>query len=93
MIAGWVQKQKFKFQTNLVATSSMKRKRNVEKIETKLDIIDQLAKGVRGSSLAAHYSISIIQSSEKIDYPNNPKSQLRSLDNTGQQIFDKLCLS
>ena len=57
--------------------SFMKRKRNAVTIETKLEIIDQLHKTVSGSSLAARYNIDIIiQLSEKIDYPNQPLSQL-----------------
>ena len=37
--------------------SSMKRKRNVLTIESKLEIIKQLEKGVSGSSLAVRYNI------------------------------------
>ena len=37
--------------------SSMKRKRNVLTIETKLEIINQLQKGISGSSLAVRYNI------------------------------------
>ena len=37
--------------------SSIKRKRNVLTIETKLKIINQLEKGVNSSSLAVHYNI------------------------------------
>ena len=37
--------------------SSMKRKRNVLTIETKLEIINQLENGVSGSSLAVRYNI------------------------------------
>ena len=48
----------FEFHTNLV-TSSIKRKWNVVAIETKLRIIDQLAKEVIGS-LAVSYTIGII---------------------------------
>ena len=38
--------------------SSIKRKRNALTIETKLEIINQLEKGVNSSSLAVHYNIS-----------------------------------
>ena len=67
----------FKFQTNLVSMSSMKRKENVVTIETKLKSIDQLAIGARVSFLAARDNIRIVfRSSEKIDYSNHPSSQL-----------------
>ena len=51
----------FKFQTILVTMSSMKRKRNVLTIETKLEIIDQPAKGVSGSFPSVHRGIGVIQ--------------------------------
>ena len=37
--------------------SSMKRKRNVLTIETKLEIINQLENGVSGSSIAVRYNV------------------------------------
>ena len=56
----------FKFQTNPVTISSMKRKRNAVTIETKLETIDQLAIGVRVSFLPVRYNIGIvIQLSQK----------------------------
>ena len=39
---------------------SMKRKRNVVTIETKLEIIDQLAIGVKVSFLAVRYNIGTV---------------------------------
>ena len=66
-----------KFQTNLVTTSFMERKRNVVTIEKKLEIIDQLAIGESVSYLAACYNIGIvIRLSEKIDYSNCLRFQL-----------------
>ena len=50
----------FEFQTNLMTMPSMKRKRNIVTIETKLEITDQLAIGVKVSFLAVRNSISII---------------------------------
>ena len=53
--------------------SSMKRKRNVVTIETKLETIDQLAIRVKVSFPAVHYNTDIvIRLSEKINYPNHP---------------------
>ena len=49
----------FKFYTNLVTMSSMKRKRKVVTIETKLEIIDQLAIGEKVSFLAVRNNIGI----------------------------------
>ena len=60
-----------KFQTNLVATSFMERKRNVVTIEKKLEIIDQLAIGESVSYLAACYNIVLL-----FDYPK--KSIIRT---------------
>ena len=54
-----VSAKSFKCQTNLMTMSSMKRKRNAITIEKKLEVIDQLAKGVRDFSLAVHYNICI----------------------------------
>ena len=52
--------------------SSMKIKRSIVTIETKLETIDQLAKSVRVSFLAVLYNIGIgFQLSEKIDYSNH----------------------
>ena len=62
----------FKFQTNLVTTSSMKRKRTVVTIEAKLEIINQPVIGASNSSLAVHYNIGII---DQLSKPS-PKSQL-----------------
>ena len=63
----------FKFQTNLVIMSSMKRKWNVVTIETKLEIIDQLEKGVSVFSLAVRCYVGIaIRLSEKVDFSYHP---------------------
>ena len=59
--------------------SSMKRKRNVLTIETKLEIINQLENGVSGSSLVVRYNIGKATVSDikfhvycmLFDYPNN----------------------
>ena len=50
----------FEFQTNLVAMSSMKRKRNDVTIEAKLESIDELAIKVRVSFLAVHSNTGIV---------------------------------
>ena len=50
----------FKFLTNLVTMSSMKRKRNAVTIETTRETIDQLAIEVRASFLVVHYNNGIV---------------------------------
>ena len=45
------------YQFSYCSMSSTKRKRNVLTIETKLEVINQLEKGVSGSSLAVRYNI------------------------------------
>ena len=67
----------FKFQTNLVTISSMKRKWNVVTIKTGLETIDQLAIGVWVPFLTVRYNIgNVIRLSERIDNPNRPWSHL-----------------